>query len=183
MKTINVPTRNQVDEKSQVIFDNLKKNLGIVPNLYATIGYSSDVLEGYLTYSAIVGSKSFTKKEIEAIKLAVSEVNDCQYCKAAHTAIAKMNGFTESETVAIRSGHFLDEKLNTLVVIAQEIANKRGKISQQSKDKFFELGYEEQAFIDLIAVVNVVSFTNFVHNATEVPVDFPEAPVILRKTA
>ena len=62
MKTIKIPTKEQVDEKAGAIFDNLEKNLGMVPNLYATIGYSSDILEGYLNYSTVVGNTTFSKK-------------------------------------------------------------------------------------------------------------------------
>lgn len=183
MRTIEVPTREQVDAKANAIFDNLEKNLGMVPNLYATIGYSSEILEAYLTYSGKVGNESFSKKEVEAIKLAVSEVNNCQYCKAAHTALAKMNGFTDKETIDIRAGRIEDKRLNTLIQVAQELAAKRGNISNASKEQFFSYGFDNKAFIELIAIVNVVSFTNFVHNATEVPIDFPLAPALLAKSA
>lgn len=183
MKTIQVPAKDQVDEKAKAIFENLEQSLGMVPNLYATIGYSSNVLEGYLAYSGAVGNTSFSKKESEAIKLAVSEVNECQYCKAAHTAIAQMNGFTESETVDIRSAQLKDKRLNTVIKTAQEIAAKRGKISSETMELFYAAGYNNKALIDLIATVNVVSFTNFVHNATKVPLDFPQAPALFGKRA
>ncbi len=176
MTKINVPTKEQVDQKAQAIFSSLEQNLGMVPNLYATIGYSSDILEAYLNYSSNIGASSFNKKEIEAIKLIVSQENGCEYCTAAHTAIAKMNGFTEDETIAIRSGKVDDLRLNILIGVAQEAAREKGKISNESKEIFFANGFDNKAFIDLIAIVNVVSFTNFVHNATKVPVDFPPAP-------
>ena len=183
MKTIKVPTRDQVDTKANAIFDNIEKSLGMVPNLYATIGYHSNILEGYLNYSGLVGNESYSKKEVEAIKLAVSEVNNCQYCKAAHTMLAKMNGFTEEETIDIRTGRVADTRLNTLVQVAQELTAKRGKISDELKDQFFDGGFDNKALIELIAIVNVVSFTNYVHNATEVPVEFPLAPALLAKSA
>lgn len=183
MNTIQVPTRNEVDAKANTIFDNLESNLGMVPNIYATIGYSSNILEGYLNYASVVSSGVYSKKEEEAIKLAVSEVNNCQYCKAAHTVLAKMNGYTEEETLEIRSGNYKDKKLNTLIQTAQELVVKRGGISEETKANFFDQGFNEQAFIELIAIVNVVSFTNFVHNATKVPVDFPAAPALLSDAA
>lgn len=183
MKTIQVPQKNQVDAKAGIIFDQLENALGMVPNLYATIGYSSEVLEAFLSYSEKVGSSSFNKKEMEAIKLAVSEVNNCQYCKAAHTALAVMNGFTESETIDIRAGKLKDQRLNAILQTAQELAIKKGALSDDTKEQFFSYEFDNKAFIDLIAIVNAVSFTNFVHNATEVPIDFPLAPALLAKTA
>ncbi len=175
MKTITVPTREQVDSKSQQIFDNLKKNLGMVPNMYATIGYSSDALENYLNYSGKAGKSTFNTKEIEAIKLAVAEANGCEYCTSAHTAIAKMNGFTEEETLKLRAGVIEDERLSVLSQLGREIALNRGKVDDSYLENFYAQGFDEKALIDLIAVVIDISFTNYVHNLTHIPVDFPAA--------
>ncbi len=176
MRNIQVPTRDQVDAKSQTIFDNLKKGLGMVPNLYATIGYSSNTLGAYLDFAGAIGKGVFSNKEQEAIKLIVSEVNNCQYCKAAHTMLGKMAGFTEEETIEIRSGSYIgDQKLSALVVLAGEIAEYRGKASDAAKENFFAQGYDEKALIDLVAVVLEITFTNYAHRLTEVPVDFPAA--------
>ena len=41
MSTFNVPTREEVNETNQGIFDNLKGALGFVPNLYATYAHSN----------------------------------------------------------------------------------------------------------------------------------------------
>lgn len=174
-QTIKVPTREQVDAKSQAIFDQLKKQLGTVPNLYATIGYSSDTLGNFLGFSGKAGKGSFNGKEVEAIKLAVSEVNACQYCLAAHTTLGKMAGFTEEETLALRAGTIDDNRLRALTQLAGNIAQNRGKADQNLKEAFFAQGFDEKALVDLIAVVTAVTFTNYVYGSTEVPVDFPRA--------
>ncbi|MCI5082883.1 MAG: carboxymuconolactone decarboxylase family protein [Saprospiraceae bacterium] len=175
MANIKVPTRDQVNEKSQAIFDNLKKQLGTVPNLYATIGYSSDTLENFLGFSAKAGKGSFSGKEIEAIKLAVSQVNECQYCLAAHTALGKMQGFTEAETQALRATTIEDERLRAITSLAQNIATNRGHAEAEAVEQFFAQGFDEKALIDLIATITAITFTNYVHGSTKVPVDFPAA--------
>ena len=174
MKPLNVPTKDQVNDNAKAIFENLEKKLGMVPNIYATIGYSGDVLKSYMDFDSSTGN-TFSMKEKETIKLAVSEVNGCNYCLAAHTAVAKQNGFSEEDTLKLRDGSIEDEKLRTLSRLATETAKNAGKISEESRDAFFELGYEEKDLIDFIAVVLSVTFTNLVHNVTEIPVDFPEA--------
>ncbi|PHN07747.1 carboxymuconolactone decarboxylase family protein [Flavilitoribacter nigricans] len=175
---IQVPTPEQVDAKAQTIFDQLKKQLGVVPNLYATIGYSSDTLENFLGFSGKAGKGSFTGKEIEAIKLAVSEANACQYCLAAHTALGKMAGFTENETLELRAGTIADARLQALTRLAGNIARNHGKADQELKDQFFAQGFDEKALIDLIATVTAVTFTNYVHGTTQVPIDFPRAKAL-----
>lgn len=175
LTNIAVPTKEQVNEESRAIFDQLEANIGRVPNLYATIGYSSNALSNFLNFSGNASGGTFSNKEIEAIKLAVSDANNCDYCKAAHTAMGKMNGFTEDETIQLRKATIADNKLNVLTGLAREVAEKAGKVSEESKARFFGLGYNEKALIDFVSVVISVTFTNYVHGLTKIPVDFPKA--------
>lgn len=174
MKKIEVPTRNMVDEKAGAIFDSLNAKLGMVPNIYAVTGYSSTVLADHIEQTNKVGKDSFSIKEKEAIRLAVSEVNGCTYCLAAHTTIAKMNGFTDEEAMSFRSLNAENEKLYVLTSLAADIVVYRGKPSEDKLEAFFALGYNEKALVDLVAVVLDITFTNYMHGVTRVPIDFPE---------
>ena len=88
-----VPTRSEVSEDNQAILDNLEKGLGFVPNLYAYYAKNDTALKDYL---ALQNRKTTLKaKEKEVVNLVVSQYNDCRYCQSAHTAIGKMNGFTD----------------------------------------------------------------------------------------
>ncbi|WP_256010253.1 carboxymuconolactone decarboxylase family protein [Desertivirga xinjiangensis] len=179
MKTITVPAREQVSTESQAIFDQIQKKMGKVPNLYATIGYSAPALKGMLDYEATLTSSSiFTAKEREAINLVVSQVNACNYCLAAHTAIAQMKGFTKEETIQIRKGISKDTKLDATILLAQSIAENKGQADVTHIDNFFAAGYDEAALIELIGLVTLRTFTNYVYAATEIAIDFPAAPPI-----
>ncbi|HEX4586239.1 MAG TPA: carboxymuconolactone decarboxylase family protein, partial [Burkholderiaceae bacterium] len=72
MTTINVPTRDEVSPANQAIFDNLKKSLGTVPNLYATLAHSEDALGSYLAFQN--AKSSISGKAREVVNLAVSQV-------------------------------------------------------------------------------------------------------------
>lgn len=173
-----VPTREQVAPANQAIFDNLKGALGFVPNLYAAIAYSDTALG---TYLALQNSPtSFTKKEKEAINLIVSQVNECKYCQSAHTVLGKMNGFTEEQVLEIRKGSArFNLKLDALVKLAENITINKGKVSDQALlTEFFAQGYSKAALIDLIIAIADKVVMNYVHNITEVPIDFPIATEI-----
>ncbi len=174
MKTFEVLKREDASEKTQEIFDGIKSKLGMVPNLYATIGYSPEILEAYLNFTHVAESQSFTNKETQAIYLAVSEANSCTYCLAVHTAIGKMNGFTDEDTYKLRNATIEDEKLNVLTTLAKEIAETTGRPSAEALDRFYGLGYTDQEFVEFLGLVNVKMFSNIFHNVTKIPVDFPE---------
>lgn len=48
MLTFNVPLKTDVNENNQVIFDDLEKAVGFIPNLFATFAYSETALRDYL---------------------------------------------------------------------------------------------------------------------------------------
>lgn len=50
MKTITVPSKDEVSLESQAIFEQLQKQIGKVPNLYALVGYSAHALKGFLDF-------------------------------------------------------------------------------------------------------------------------------------
>ncbi|WP_420320743.1 carboxymuconolactone decarboxylase family protein [Flagellimonas sp.] len=174
MSTFNVPKREEVSEANQAIFDNLEKAVGFVPNLYATYAYSENALGNYLNFAN--AKTSLKAKEKEAVNLAVSEVNGCLYCLSAHTAIGKMNGFTEDQILELRSGRAsFDNKLDALARLARNITENRGATDAAVVQNFFEAGWTRENLIDTIVLVGDKTISNYINNTTEIPVDFPVA--------
>lgn len=175
MSTFNVPTREEVSENNQAIFDNLKKALGFVPNLYATYANSDTALENYLNFAN--AKTSLSAKEKEAVNLAVSQVNNCIYCLSAHTAIGKMNGFNDEQILELRAGKAsFDSKLDALAQLAKNISENRGRTDEKVLENYFAAGYTKANLIDTISLVGDKTISNYIHSTTQVPVDFPLAP-------
>ncbi|MEZ0540322.1 carboxymuconolactone decarboxylase family protein [Fibrella arboris] len=171
MSQFTVPTRDQVSPATQTAFDGLQKMAGFVPNLFATFGHSEHALPRYLAFQ---GAKtSLSNKEKEAVNLIVSEVNGCRYCQSAHTAIGKMNGFSDEEILDIRAGQSANPKLNTLVVLAKDITENKGRAAAQNVAAFYEAGYTKGNLVDLILQVSDKIAANYLHNLTGVEIDWP----------
>ncbi|MEQ9232097.1 MAG: carboxymuconolactone decarboxylase family protein [Cyclobacteriaceae bacterium] len=179
---INVPTRSEVSEDNQAIFDNLEKNLGFVPNLYATFAHNETALGDYLT---LQNRKSTLKaKEREVINLVVSQVNDCRYCQSAHTAIGKMNGFSDEQMLEIRSGNAsFDEKLNALAEFVQDVSINRGHPSADSVESLFAARYSKANLVDILIVIGDKTIANYLHSIGQFDIDFPVAQELKLVTA
>lgn len=173
MKSVTVPSREQVAPVNQEIFDNLQKALGFIPNLYATIAHSEHGLARYLAYQN--AKTSLSNKEKEAVNLVVSQVNGCLYCQSAHTVLGKMNGFTDEQIIELRMGRSSMAKLNALVQLAADITKNRGNASAASVEEFFAQGYTNENLVDVILQVSDKTAMNYLHNLTQVPIDFPLA--------
>lgn len=174
MATFNVPTREQVSSKNQEIFDNLQKGLGFVPNLFATFAHSENALSNVMTLSN--APTSLKAKEKEVVNLAVSQVNECQYCLSAHTAVAGMNGFSQDEILSLRAGRApFDAKLDALAKLSRNLTENRGSASEEVIANFFDAGWTKENLVDTIVLVGDKTITNYLHKTTQVPVDFPVA--------
>jgi len=174
MTAIHVPTREEVSAENQALFDNLKKGLGMVPNLYATMALSEHALASYL---ALQNAKSSIKgKAREVVNLVVSQVNECEYCLAAHTAIGKMVGFTDEQILEICGGKAsFDGKLDALAKFTKSMVEGRGKPNSLALESFFAAGWTQENLVDTIVTIGDKIITNYLHGATKVPVDFPAA--------
>ena len=181
MKTqFNVPQRKEVSAKNQNLFDEMQKTLHQVPNLYATFAYSENALGAYLAVEN--APTSLNPREVEAVNLVVSQVNQCVYCLSAHRIVAKSKGFNEEEIAELRTGKAsFDPKLNALVHLAKSATEQRGHIDPALMDPFFAAGYTKENLIDTIMLVGIRTITNIQHAITKVPVDFALAPEL--KTA
>jgi uncharacterized peroxidase-related enzyme len=178
MQTINVPTREEVSATNQAIFDNLKKGLGMVPNLYATFAHSDTALASYMAFQNAKSSISGKAREI--VNLVVSQVNECEYCLAAHTTMGKMNGFTDEQVLEIRHGHAsFDAKFDALARLAKGITQSRGHVDQALVEAFFAAGWTKENLVDAIVVIGDKTVSNYLHSTTKIPVDFPAAPKLV----
>ena len=82
--------------KTKELYEGIKGKLGRVPNVHQAMANNPGFLETMLRL-AMVSGKGLDMKTKELINIAVSSVNNCQYCLDAHVTIAKMNGVTDDE--------------------------------------------------------------------------------------
>lgn len=175
MTTFSVPTRGEVSEKNQAIFDNLEKGLGFVPNLYAYYAKNETALGDYL---ALQNRKTNLKaKEKEVVNLVTSQINGCRYCQSAHTVLGKMNGFSDEQVIELRKGSAsFNPQLDALVKFTASVVENRGKATEESKSAFFDAGYTEAHLIDVVLLIGDKIISNYIHNLTGFEIDFPVAP-------
>lgn len=176
-RTFTVPTREEVSSNNQQIFDSLHKMIGFVPNLYAYYAKNETALADYL---ALQNRKStLTGKQREIINLVTSQINGCRYCQSAHSVFGKFSGLTEEQILEIRKGSAsFDSKLDALVQFTSAVVINRGKASAEAKENFFNAGYTEANLIDVVMVIGDKIISNYLHNLTDIEIDWPLAEQI-----
>jgi AhpD family alkylhydroperoxidase len=172
-----VPTRDQVSDANKTVFDQISKAFGNVPNLYAVLAWNETALVDFLQLQNRVST--LDSQEREVINLVVTEINDCDYTRRAHSMLAKSHGFTDDQVLSIRKVDItFNDRYRALSRFVHETATSGGNPTQESVDALFEAGYDLANFIDIIIVVGDQITANYLYNITRIPVDFPEVPTI-----
>jgi len=173
-RTFFAPGRAEVSPVNQAIFDKLQKGIGFVPNLYAYFAKSETALGDYLSFQN--RKSSLTAKEKEIVNLVTSQINGCRYCQSAHTVLAKLNGFTDEQVMEIRLGTAsFDSKYDALARLTASIVHNKGRVPENLVESFFAAGYKEASLVDVIIAVGDKQISNYLHNLTNLEIDFPLA--------
>lgn len=163
----NAPVRTQ-DLLAQV-----RKHMGGVPNLVATLAQSPAALAGYLGFAGGLASGSLSAAHREQISIAVGGANGCDYCVSAHTALGKRLGLSPDELCRNLTGQSDDPKTNVLLGFVRELVRDRGHVSDQALGALVAAGFDDEAVVEIVANVALNTFTNYFNHVAATEIDFP----------
>jgi uncharacterized peroxidase-related enzyme len=162
---------------SQPFFEDVKKQMGSVPNLYRLTATSPATLETYLNFNHALEIGTLDSATRERIALAVSEINGRIYCLAAHSYVGK-NGakLSDAEITSNRRGYSFDSKANAAVAFAVKVTKARGAVSEQDLAEVSAAGYSNAEALEIVAHVALNTLTNDINIVFKTDVDFPATP-------
>ena len=167
---------------SQPLLQTVKKQLGVVPNLFRLVSNSPAALEGYLSLSGALSKGALPAPTRERIALAVAEINGCDYCLSAHTYLAKnLAKLDAAEITANRNGASNDPKADAAVRFAAKVAQARGHVSDDDVRAVKLAGYDDAQVVEIVLHVALNTWTNYINEVAKTEIDFPV--VAARKAA
>ena len=167
---------------SQPLLEAVKKQLGVVPNLFRLVANSPAALQGYLGLSGALAKGALPAATRERIALAVAEINGCDYCLSAHAYIGKnLAKLDDAEITANRSGASSDPKADAAVRFAAKVARERGHVSEDDVRAVKLAGYDDAQVIEIVLHVALNTWTNYINQVAKTDIDFPV--VTARKAA
>ena len=176
MPRIPTVSAEQASAEQQQILANVKKGLGLVPNLVATLVQSPAAAHAYLGFSGALAKGALSPKLRQQIALIVGETNACDYCVAAHTLLGGKAGLTREETLAARAAEAADPKTEAALKFAQKIVTERGHVSDEDVAGLRAHGFTDGDIAEIVAHVALNIFTNYFNHVAGTVVDFPAAP-------
>ena len=159
---------------SQPMLEAVKKQLGLVPNLFRVVANSPAALEGFLGLHGALGKGQIDLKTRERIALAVAERNRCDYCLSAHTYLGKnLAKLDEAEIAANRDGSSGDARAAAAVRFAVKVTEERGHVSAADVEAVKAAGYSDAQVVEIVLHVALNTLTNYINTVAATDIDFP----------
>lgn len=166
-------------EKARPFLQAVQKQIGRVPNIFATVANSPAALEGYLGMSGALAKGTLPAATRERIALAIAQVNQCGYCLSAHTFFGRNAAkLDDGEITANRNGASNDPKADAAVRFAVKIARERGGVSQADVEAVRAAGYTDGELVEIVEHVALNTFTNYFNEVFKTEIDFPKVAVL-----
>ncbi len=167
-----IHTEQTASENPSELLKAVRSDLGFVPNIFASIAESEPALTAFVQLNGLFGQSTFSPQEQQIILLAASAENECAYCMAGHTVFARSLHMEEKMVEAMRSYNSLDDqRLNALNLLVRELISTGGKVPSKMVDDFLAAGFSKAQFMELVLGICIKTFSNYVSNALDVPLD------------
>jgi len=173
MTQFTVHTVESAPAASRPQLEGLRRSFGFVPNLFAVFAESPAALRGGLAIYEAFSTSSLAPAEQQLVMLAVSEANDCKYCVAAHSTLAKRLAKVDPALVSAtrRREPLPDAKLDALVTFTRKVVEQRGMLAESEVAAFLDAGYTKAQLIEVLLGVGMKTFNNYVDHIAHTPLN------------
>jgi uncharacterized peroxidase-related enzyme len=159
MTAIELINKEDMTPVTDQIFTDLKKQYGVVPNIYRMLAHSPDIIQNYQSHIQFL-----TKADglIDAISrhmivLLVARLTNCQYLYGWFSLFVKQHGIDTATMTAI-SGDYrkstLSAKTKSILAYAEKITVSPLSISDRERDRLSEIGLNSKEIIEIAAIAS-----------------------------
>jgi len=173
MMKFTVHTTESAPAASRPLLEGIQRAFGFVPNLFGVFAESPAALGGALAIFEAFSKCSLSTLEQQLVMLAVSEANDCGYCVAVHSTIAKRMVKVDPALIdaARRREPLADAKLDALVRFTRRVVEQRGIVAEAELAAFLERGYTNAQVVEVLLGVGMKTFNNYVDHIAHTPLN------------
>ena len=155
------------------LLETVKKWLGGTPNLFRVAAQSPTTLEGLVGLFGALAKGKLDARSREAVALAVSEFDACDYCLSAHSALGKGAGLREDQIARARNADAEDPRLAAMLRFALLVTERRGHVSATDVATVRAAGASDGEILEIVANVALTTFTNYLNEVAATDIDFP----------
>ncbi|QNN22562.1 carboxymuconolactone decarboxylase family protein [Planctomycetales bacterium ZRK34] len=159
-------------QRARITLANVRKQFGFIPNMLGIMAHAPAVLESYLDLAGKFDSTSLDPTERQVVLLAVSHHNVCDYCVAAHNAIARAHHVDGAVLDALATGEpIADPRLEALRRFAQTLVREQGHPTSDDVNQMLDVGFTESQILEVVLGVAFKTLSNYTNHVTDPAID------------
>jgi uncharacterized peroxidase-related enzyme len=170
---------NPVDPKTantetQAALEVVQSAFGGIPNLMKMLAISPNVLKGIMAFNReVITHGELETSLVEQIALLTSAINQCEYCVAVHFHVGQKAGLSRNELIANLQGEASDVRSQAVLDFTKAVVNNRGQVEKSKVQALREQGFSDKAIVEILGVIGIYTFLNYVKHMTQPVLDFP----------
>ena len=160
------------------LLDSTLKQLGRVPNLYRAMANSPKALGAYLEFRGALQGGLLDSAMCERIALLTAQLNDCDYCVAAHNFRGGKIGLSAQDLADTRLAQSSAPKIHAALVFVAELVRSKGAVAVSTHEAVLQTGWSPSEIGEMVAHVALNVFSNYFKQIANPALDFPAAPAL-----
>lgn len=158
------PEANLPDDIREIYQKNREK-LGFVPNVFRAYARRPEHFRAFMAYHDVLmkGPGNLSRVEREAIVVAVSSENRCQYCMVAHGAalrvLSKNPAMAEQIANNWRTAE-LEPRMHAMLAFASRVNEPGFAATEHEIDQMHLAGFSDDDIWDIAAIASFFGFSN-----------------------
>ncbi len=159
------PPEGELPDDIKAIYEKNREKIGFVPNVFRAYAKRPDHFRAFMTYHDVLmkGPGNLSRAEREAIVVAVSSENRCQYCMVAHGAALRVLG--KDAVVAEQIGNNwrtadISPRMRAMLAFASHVNQPAFAATEHEIDELHLAGFSDADIWDIAAIAAFFGFSN-----------------------
>ncbi len=142
-------------------------------NVHAQMAHSPAVLAAYTSLRAVTAEHGTLDPKVSwALNLATAATVGNDYMIGIASRFARMNGWTEAQIVALRTGTTTgDAKIDALTRVVREAAANSGNVTDATWKAAQQAGWSDEHLTEAFAFLGLTMFTGYFLNYAQTDTD------------
>ena len=165
--------------KAKELLEQVQSTLGMTPNFPSCHGPFAGPARGVPRLQQCAWSRRTTRYIARANRS--DRRRDSTGAPTAwlpHTAVGKMVGLSEEDTLDSRRGVSPSSKIEAALQFSRKLVKTRGRVVDEDVIRIRRAGYGDAEIAEMVANVALNTFDNYFNLVAETVVDFPKVPAL-----
>jgi uncharacterized peroxidase-related enzyme len=167
-----VPDLASLPEDIRARIEQVQEKSGFIPNIFLALAWRPEEFRAFMAYHDALMAKreGLTAAEREAIVVAVSIGNQCQYCVVAHGAILRVRAKNPAMAELIAANWRkapITPRLRAILAYATKVATESHLVSAADREALLAAGLTQDELWDVGAIAAFFSMSNRLANSID----------------